>query len=170
MENQDLKLTEQLIKQVILSWTSRNVAVTHFFNIHNDDEVYSHEVAPGRNRAIYLLGHLIATNDALLVLFDISDKLFPELEVFSRTPDKTFEITHTIEELKKQWDVVNTTLTDHFNAMTTEQWFERHMAVSPEDFAKDPQRNKLNVLLGRTNHQSYHLGQLNLLTVEELVK
>ncbi len=35
--------------------------------------------------------------------------------------------------------------------------------VSPEDFALDPKRNKLNLLIGSTNHTSYHLGQLNLL-------
>jgi len=53
--------------------------------------------------------------------------------------------------------------------MSVADWMGRHMSVSEEDFAKEPQRNKFNVLIGRTNHQSYHLGQLNLLTVKELV-
>jgi len=47
--------------------------------------------------------------------------------------------------------------------MTSEDWLSRHTSVSEEDFAADPLRNKLNVLIGRTNHESYHLGQANLL-------
>ena len=57
--------TEQMIRQVINSWTSQNRAVTSFFNKYNDD-AYLNEVAPGRNRAIYLLGHLVATNAMIL--------------------------------------------------------------------------------------------------------
>ena len=33
----------------------------------------------------------------------------------------------------------------------------------PEDFIKEPHRNKLNVLLTRTTHLAYHAGQLALL-------
>jgi hypothetical protein len=40
---------------------------------------------------------------------------------------------------------------------------DRHTAVSEADFALNPSRNKLSILISRTNHQSYHLGQLNLL-------
>jgi hypothetical protein len=32
-------------------------------------------------------------------------------------------------------------------------------AVSEEDFAKDASRNRFAILLSRTNHLSYHLGQ-----------
>jgi len=71
--------TEQMIKQVINSWISQNKAVTSFFNKYNDD-AYLNEVAPGRNRAIYLLGHLTATNDSLLPLLGLGDKLYPQLE------------------------------------------------------------------------------------------
>jgi hypothetical protein len=164
----ELNFTTQIIKQVIDSWTSRNTAVTNFFKAH-DDEVYFKDIAPGRNRSIYLLGHLIATNDTLLPLFGLGEKLFPELETYSNKPDKSFEDIATLTELKKKWETINKTLTDHFNTMTPTDWLSRHTAVSEEDFAKEPQRNKLNVLIGRTNHQSYHVGQLNLLTVKELV-
>jgi hypothetical protein len=34
--------------------------------------------------------------------------------------------------------------------------------VSDEDFAKDPGRNRLAVVPSRTNHMSYHLGQIIL--------
>jgi hypothetical protein len=40
------------------------------------------------------------------------------------------------------------------------EWFNRHTVVSEADFEKEPHRNKLNLLINRTNHLSYHLGQL----------
>ena len=75
----------------------------------------------------------------------------------------------TIEELKKYWKEINAALTDKFNTMHPQQWFEKHTTVSAEDFAKEPYRNKLNVLLNRTAHQSYHLGQMNYLKSQEVV-
>ena len=160
--------TQLIIKQIIDTWTGRNKAFTDFFNKYNDAE-YLNEVAPGRNRAIYLLGHLIATNDGMLPLFGLGERLFPELEIFSGNPDKSFQINASIEELKTKWASLNTVLTNHFAKMSSTDWMSKHTTVSTEDFAKEPHRNKLNVFLGRTNHQSYHLGQLNLLTVKELV-
>jgi len=44
--------------------------------------------------------------------------------------------------------------------MQPTEWFTRHTSVSEEDFIKEPHRNKLNVLITRATHQSYHLGQL----------
>ncbi|PBQ32827.1 hypothetical protein CNR22_13945 [Sphingobacteriaceae bacterium] len=160
--------TDQLIKQIVETWTGRNKAFSDFFNKYSDED-YLSEVAPGRNRAIYLLGHLIATNDGMLPLFGLGERLFPELEVFSGNPDRSFEMTSSVQELKTKWVSLTATLTTHFAKMSAEDWMGKHTAVSAEDFAKEPHRNKLNVLLGRTNHQSYHLGQLNLMTVTELV-
>lgn len=167
MENQLLPsptdTLQQIIRQVISQWTSQNKAVTSFFNKY-EDKTYDNEVAPGRNRAIYLLGHLIAANDGMLPLFSLGQKLYPELyEPFQLSADKTVENLPSVEELRQKWEVVITTLTIHFQAMTIEDWMGKHTSISAEDFEKEPHRNKLNVLLGRTNHQSYHLGQLNLL-------
>ena len=156
----------QIITQVINSWTAQNKAVTHFINKYSDDSAYAKEVAPGRNRAIYLLGHLIAVNDGMLPIFGLGEKLFPELEaLFIKAPDKTVEELPSLAELRLQWEQLNAKLTEHFSTMATHEWMERHTLVSPEDFEQNPSRNKLNVLLGRTIHQSYHLGQMNLLNV-----
>jgi hypothetical protein len=43
-----------------------------------------------------------------------------------------------------------------------EDWLKKHTAVSDEDFVKDPTRNRLAILMNRTNHASYHLGQAAL--------
>ncbi|MES1181507.1 MAG: hypothetical protein ABUL44_01805, partial [Flavobacterium sp.] len=81
-------------------------------------------------------------------------------KIFLSSPDKSGQEMPSIADLKKYWKDVNDTLTKHFSELQPDEWFARHNAVSPEDFAKEPHRNKLNLLLNRTNHQSYHLGQL----------
>lgn len=157
-------LTEQVIKQIIKAWAAQNKAVTIFFNKY-EDSAYYQEIAPGRNRAIYLLGHLISVSDGLLPLFGIGERLFPELEeLFIKNPDRFFTDIPSLVDLKEKWETINIALTAHFNKMTPDEWLSRHTKVSEEDFSADPLRNKLNVLISRTNHQSNHLGQLYLLT------
>lgn len=160
--------TQQIIKQVITAWAASNKLISKFFNEY-EDAYYFNEVAPGRNRAIYLLGHLIAANDSMLPMFNLGERLYPELEAtFLRTPDKTSADTLTIAELKQYWETLNTTLAANFDKMQTQDWMGRHTRVSEQDFALEPTRNKVNVLIGRTNHQQYHYGQLTLLIQKEL--
>jgi ribosomal protein L16 Arg81 hydroxylase len=59
--------------------------------------------------------------------------------------------------------VVNERLKKKFNSTSDEEWLSRHTAVSAEDFEKEPHRNKLNVVISRTNHMANHIGQLLLL-------
>ena len=160
---------ELIVKQVLNAWKDQNKHVSTFFTKH-DEASYLNEVAPGRNRAIYLLGHLIGANDGLQPLFGIGERSFPELvQIFSANPDKAIAKIPSLSELKQHWEKVTAILTRHFDTMTPSEWLERHTAVSEEDFAREPHRNKLNVLLSRTIHEGYHMGQLNLLSVKELV-
>jgi hypothetical protein len=155
--------TEQIITQVKNAWAAQNKAVTDLLNKHSDD-VLMQQIAPGRNRGIYLLGHLTAVNDGLLPLFGLGDKLYPQLEKpFLAEADSTTADMPSVAELRQYWETINNTLTDHFNKMTANDWLGRHTRISEEDFVKEPMRNKLNVIIGRTNHQSYHVGQLALL-------
>jgi uncharacterized damage-inducible protein DinB len=65
-------------------------------------------------------------------------------------------------ELRKYWNEVNGKLLSQFSILSDDEWLRRHNAMSEEDYAKDPTRNRLAVLLSRTNHMSYHLGQITL--------
>jgi hypothetical protein len=58
---------------------------------------------------------------------------------------------------------VNAKLNRHFEATEIDGWLSRHTAVSSDDFVKEPHRNKLNVVVNRTGHMAYHIGQLRLL-------
>ena len=122
------------------------------------------EIAPGRNRGIYLLGHLIAVHDDMMPLLGFGDKLYPELyEPFLKSPDKTVTNIPSANELRTFWSKQNEILTQKIDGLQPDEWFERHNAVSAEDFAKEPHRNKLNIIITRASHLSYHTGQLVLI-------
>jgi len=159
--------SQQIITQLLAAWASQNKSVTSFFTKY-EDGFYQGEVAPERNRAIYLFGHLVSTNDGLLPLLGLGDRLYPELEqLFSTSPDRAFEEIPSIPQLREYWEKVNARLTAEFAKMTPADWLARHTRVSEEDFAKEPHRNKLNVLISRTAHSAYHMGQLMLMKKKE---
>ena len=165
----DAALAGQILGLVKNSWNMQTKAVTAYFSKY-DTGFYQEEVAPGRNRAIYLLGHLVASTDGLLPLLGLGEKLYPELEaVFLTSPDSRVNdaASPSLETLKGYWDNVLRTLAGHFAGMSAAQWLEPHTRVSAEDFALDPKRNKLNVLISRTVHTGYHMGQLVLLKQAE---
>ena len=155
--------TALFVKMVLLQWQTQNTRVDDWLKNVPDEQMLQ-ETAPGRNTGIYLFGHLAAVNDGLFKLLGIGERLHPELdEIFLDSPDKSNKTFPSVNQLKKYWAEINTALTTKFNAMQPEEWFERHTAVSAEDFAKEPHRNRLNVIITRTVHQGYHLGQMNYL-------
>jgi uncharacterized damage-inducible protein DinB len=151
---------ELFIKMVISNWELQNARVNKLINKLTDEELAT-PTAPGRNNGVWVLGHLIAVNDGMIPLLGLGEKLFPELEApFVGEANKPGVATPPIATLKENWAQLNAKLTQYFTALPAEEWFTRHNSISPEDFAKEPHRNKLNILINRTNHQSYHLGQL----------
>ena len=113
-----------------------------------------------RNRLLYLWGHLTAIHDAMLPLLGLGERLHPEFDAaFISTPDKSKADIPSHEQVRRAWNVVNAELWKGFEKMSWSDWLQRHTAVSEEDFAKDASRNRFAILLSRTNHLSYHLGQ-----------
>ncbi len=120
-------------------------------------------VAPGRNRVSYLIGHLVSVHDKMFALLGVGERLHPELDAeFLTSPDTHGPSSVSAADLRRLWTEVNTKLTSTMESLRPEQWLEKHTTVSDEDFAKDPQRNRLSVLLSRTNHASFHIGQIRL--------
>jgi len=154
---------ELFIKMVIAEWEKQNNNFNRILSSLNDEQI-SKEIAPGKNTGVYLTGHLIAISDAMLPLLGFGEKLFPHLDnIFIKSPDKSGFKMPSLSELKDQSKEVQEKLTEHIGSVSTAEWFSRHMAVSEKDFENEPHRNKLNVIINRTNHMSYHLGQLILL-------
>jgi hypothetical protein len=154
---------ELFVKMALDAWETQNLRVDKLLSELTDEQLKM-ETATGRNSGGYLIGHLTAVNDGLLTILGLDQRLYPQLEeVFLKSPEKSVLKKPSMTELKKYWNEVNTKLKAHFEKLTADDWFDKHVAISAEDFAKEPHRNKLNVLISRTNHQSYHLGQLNFL-------
>lgn len=152
------------VKMVVDAWKTQNTRVSEFLNKVSDEQLLK-EISPGRNTGRYVLGHLTAVSDGLLPLFGLGERRFPLLEDhFVKDPEDRSADAPSPIELRRAWAEIIGVLQDNFENLTTEDWFQRHTAVSEEDFQKEPHRNRLNVLISRTNHQSYHLGQLLFLT------
>ncbi len=155
--------TDIILKMVFDRW---NASVTNFDTLLTSltDDTLQKEIAPGKNRGIYLLGHLIAVHDDMLILLDMGEKLYPALhEPFLKSADKVITSIPSSSELRTFWTHQCEVMKQKFGSLNPEEWFEKHTAVSAEDFAKEPHRNKLNIILTRTTHLQYHIGQLRLL-------
>jgi uncharacterized damage-inducible protein DinB len=132
------------------------------FSRLTDDQLLR-EVAPGKNRVIYLWGHLIAVHDRMFEILGLGRRLHPDLDpVFIDNPDEAVAQIPSARQLKQDWDEVSERLLSQFQSLSADEWLLQHLAMSEEDYAKDPTRNRLAVLLSRTNHMSYHLGRVTL--------
>lgn len=154
-------MTPSLFAQMALSnWQTQNKRVDELIAELSDSR-WMDPTAPGRNSGHYLLGHLAAVNDALLPLLGLGERLHPELkEPFLDDPEQSGSKSISLASLKASWKEINEKLNQEMAKLRAEDWFKRHNSVSEADFAKEPHRNKLNVLINRSIHQGYHLGQL----------
>ncbi len=147
-------------KIILDNWYSTVANTDKLLNSLTDEQLQG-DVAPGRNSGVYLLGHLTAVHDRMLPLLGFEDQAYPHFnEVFLTSPDKSGKDMPQVSELRTCWTETNAKLDKHFKSLQPNEWLQRHTSVSEEDFAKEPHRNRLNVVIGRTTHLSSHLGQL----------
>jgi hypothetical protein len=147
------------IDLALRSWKANVDRAGTFFGALSQEEL-QRDVAPGKNRLIYLWGHLAAINDRMVAILGFGERLHPELDaMFVSNPDKTVDLTLSPEKLKYIWDDVNERLWTEICNLSPSEWLEKHTAVSNEDFIREPHRNRFAVLLGRTAHLAYHFGQ-----------
>lgn len=127
-----------------------------------NEEQLSVEVAPGKNRMLYIWGHLTAMHDAMFSVLRLGERLHPELDaIFITQPDRSMPLPKSTE-IANGWEAIHTALLSTFATLGSREWLERHGSVSAEEFEQNPARNRLAVLLSRTNHASYHFGQMML--------
>lgn len=158
-----LESTEALcITTALKSWEQWIGRAGKLFDSLTDEQMLT-EVAPGKNRPVYLLGHLVAVNDSIIPQLRLGEAHYEALrEPFVLHPDSATAELPPIAELRQNWKDLNLRLASLFEKLTPAEWLERHATVSEEDFAREPHRNRLAILFSRTNHASYHLGQLML--------
>lgn len=153
---------EIFVQMALKAWDIQVQRAGKFFDSQSDDALLK-EVAPGRNRLVYLLGHLIAVHDTMISLLGMGLRMYPALdEPFVKQPDRSGLPTPDVATLRADWKTLHEALKGYFDQLPAADWFKRHTAMTDEDLARDPTRNRLSVLLNRTSHLSYHLGQLML--------
>jgi len=158
-----MSTNQTMVKMVLDRWNTEINKFTDIINSISDDQLMK-EIAPGKNRGIYLLGHLVAVHDDTLPVLNFGNKLYPELfEIFIKSPDKAVAHIPPAAELRTSWKLVNEQITERMNSLSADDWFHKHNSVSAEDFVKEPHRNKLNIIITRTTHLCYHAGQIVLL-------
>jgi len=153
---------KSLVDSALRGWKSNVERAEKLFGDLSPGEL-EQEVAPEKNRLIYLWGHLAASSDRLLPLLGIGERLHPEFDaMFISNPDKSVPLTVSEQSLKAAWQEINQKLWEGFSKFSGSDWAQRHTAVSEQDFEKEPHRSRFGVLLGRTAHLAYHLGQAAL--------
>jgi hypothetical protein len=149
----------QLIDSGLRAWKFNADRVATFFPALSEDQLQQ-EIAPGRNRLLYLWGHLAAANDALFPLLGLGPKLHPELDaMFFANPDRTVTSVLSRSELNDVSGQINDALWSAFSGWSTAEWLQKHTAVSDEDFLREPHRNRFSVMLSRNTHMAFHYGQ-----------
>lgn len=150
-----------LADMALKAWNQQISRAEKFFDALSDED-FQKQVAPGKNGISYLMGHLVSSNDGMMVLFGFGPRLYPSFEnIFSKNPDRAVA-QPPVADIRKAWKETHATLATHFDKLSVDQWLDKHTAMTAEDLAKEPTRNKLSVLISRTNHVSYHMGQLAL--------
>jgi DinB superfamily len=162
MTSTDSASADLFARTAVSSWKQNLARLDQMYSGFSDTELQL-EIAPGKNRIFYLLGHLTAVHDRMLLLLGLGARLHEELDQdFLTNPDKAAPDRISAAALRQAWSEVNAALTSAIEALPAERWLEKHEAVSAEDFARDPLRNRLAVLLSRTAHARFHTGQIRL--------
>ena len=110
---------ELFAKTTINSWKLGIDRLDQMFSSLSDEDLQT-EVAPGRNRVFYLLGHLTAVHDRLFPLLGLGERLHPELDDFISEPDKKSADRVSADELRHAWSEVNQQLMAAFVALPPE--------------------------------------------------
>ena len=153
---------QKLVDAGLRAWKSNVDRIDAFFEGLSDAQLQQ-EIAPGRNRLIYLWGHLAAANDGLFPLLRLGPKLHPELDaLFLANPDRTGPTLPSGAEVKKAFREIHDALWTAFGKLSASDWLEQNSAVSDAEFVNEPHRNRYAGLLSRTAHMAFHYGQIIL--------
>src|SRR5271165_3047137 len=96
--------TEELfVLTALKSWDQWVGRASQVFDSLSDEEMLA-EIAPGKNRPVYLLGHLLVVNDYLIPQLRLGEPHYSRLrETFLEKPDRAVTDLPPISELRQNW-------------------------------------------------------------------
>jgi len=143
-------------------WREMRDWVNMYLDELTDEELKS-EIVPGHNHGVWILGHLVASDDTLSEYLGKGPPLFPETQVFAQTSVlKPVESCPSPAELREQWKKVCEKNDAVYRELRDEELSEPHAMIAgnyEDDFFKTKQR----IIIFWTLHQVHHAGQLALL-------
>src|SRR6202163_5113284 len=117
---------KSLIDSALRGWKSNVEQAEKLFGGLSPGQL-EQEVAPGKNRLIYLWGHLAAVSDGLFPLLGIGERLHPEFDgMFISNPDKSVPLTVSGQSLKAAWQEITRNLWEGFSKFSASGWPTRH--------------------------------------------
>ncbi len=157
-----MKEKQIAIKMITDNWNVMVSKVNNIVNTYTDDELEL-PVAPEKNKVKWIIGHLAAVNDLTLSILGVSEVTNPkQANRFTKTPFNKAQNLISIKEIKEYWFKTSELINSGTKKFSANDWFQKHNSITAEEFVKEPHRNKLNVLMGRANHISHHIGQMSL--------
>src|SRR3984957_6394481 len=111
-----------LIDSALRGWKANVDRTTKLFAALTEEQLLE-QIAPGKNRLIYLWGHLAANSDALFPLLGLGQRLHPELDsIFISNPDGHTQNLPSGADLKRIWNEVNDALWTAFSNFSASDW------------------------------------------------
>ncbi|HRI26711.1 MAG TPA: DinB family protein [Chitinophagales bacterium] len=145
--------------RIVVSWVNGTL------NILTNEQLCL-PIAPGKNHGIWILGHLIESEDELGVYLGKSDWLFPQYETLFGQGSTLLPTHHypTPDVLRRQWKEVcarNDQILTHF---TNAEWHEPHTRIGNGNPLDDFFKTKGRCIAIWNIHQAYHAAQLALIS------
>ena len=137
--------------------------VDMYLNALTDEELKT-ELTPGGNHGIWLLGHLIASDDDLSLYLGKGNLLYPEYQKLFAQGSKLLPPSEypPAKELREHWKAVCVKNAALYESLTDEDLNQLHEMIKG-DKEKDYFKTKQRCIIHWQLHQVHHAGQLAVL-------
>lgn len=131
-------------------------------NLLTDEELKA-EIFTGKNHGIWLLGHLIASDDDFSVYLGKGELIYPEYQDMFAQGSKLLHPEKYPDAfvLRKHWKDICFKNMMIYEGLKDSELDKPHEMV--KDFEKDFFKTKMRVIIYWQLHQAYHTGQLGIL-------
>ena len=136
--------------------------VDMYLNELSDEELKC-EIIPGKNHGVWIVGHLVASDDTLTEYLGYGPVLFPETQRFAQCSTLIpVEECPPPSVLRNQWKKVCEKNEAAYQLLRDDDLDQPH-AMLKGNIEDDYFKTKQGVIINWTLHQVHHAGQLALL-------
>ena len=144
-------------------WLSMIGWANSYLNLLSDEDL-NISIVLGKNHALWILGHLIESEDDLSKFLGRGEMLYPEYEALFGQGSKLqpLDAYPSAATLREQWKVVCQKNDKMLKTILDKEWDDAHALVNG-DIEGDFYGTKGRCIHLWIIHQNYHVGQLALL-------